>query len=153
TAASFGLALLVLLDAGLAVASYGYRRQRTGAERAMTALERERSDALMADAQGRAALHTAMVRAEAVRDRGLNLSVSVASGTMELEREGAQLRQMTVEVGGEKAVEGEGEGVRVVAPRGKRQLVRVVDGTYTWTVPRWVYLQRGVAVPAERRVS
>jgi hypothetical protein len=153
TAMSFGLVLLLLLDVGLAVAAYRFARQRASAERSMTSLERERSDALMAGEQGRAALRLAMVAQQAVRDRGLNLSVAVESGTMDLQREGARLRTMKVAVGGESAPEGAGEGVRVVPPRGKRQLVRVVDGAYSWTVPRWVYQQRGLPVPAERRLA
>lgn len=153
TAMSFGIVAFLLLDVGLAVAAFRFGRQRAAAERSMTALERQRSDALIAGAQDRAALREAMVGQQAIHDRGLNLSVDVDAGTMDLQREGAQLRHMKVTVGGEAAVEGEGEGVRVVAPRGKRQLVRVVDGTYTWTVPRVVYRQRGLPVPADRRVA
>jgi len=152
TAMSLGIVLFLLLDVGLALAAYRYSRERARAERTMTALERERSDALMAGEQDRAALRVAMVAQQAVHDRGLNLSVDVESGTMDLQREGAQLRHMKVALGGEAAVEGVAEGVRLVAPRGKRQLVRVVDGAYSWTVPRSVYTQRGLSQPADRRV-
>jgi hypothetical protein len=48
TAMSFGIVLFLLLDVGLALAAYRYSRERARAERSMTTLERERSDALMA---------------------------------------------------------------------------------------------------------
>jgi hypothetical protein len=36
---------------------------------------------------------------------------------------------------------------------GKRSVARVVDGSYRWTVPEWVYLSRGWPVPKERNVG
>ena len=151
TAMSLGIVLFLLVDVGLAVAAYRYSRERAAAERRMTGLERERSDALMASAEGRAELRLAMVGQQAMRDRGLNLSVSLDGGTMDLQREGAQLRHMKVAVGGEADMEG--AGARVVPPRGKRQLVRVVDDSYAWTAPRWLFRVRGLPEPADRHVA
>lgn len=152
TAMSLGIVLFLVLDAGMAVAAYRFSRQRAASVRSMTTLERERNDALLAGEEGRTALRQAMVGQQAVRDRGLNLSIALEDGTMVLQREGAQLRHMKVRLGPEAPVEGASEGVLMVAPRGKRQLVRVLDDSIAWTAPSWAYRQRGIPVPADRRV-
>jgi hypothetical protein len=90
----------------------------------------------------------ALVQQQAVQDRGLNLSVWVDEGRMDLQREGAQLRRMKVAVGPEASVGPEADGVRLVPPRGKRQLVRVVGEDFVWSVPRWVFAHRGLSPPA-----
>lgn len=155
TGMSLGLALLLMVDAGLGLAAWRYWRHNAAAQRAMTALERERAEALVGADQDRLALMIALVRQQAIQDRGLNLSVSVEKGTMDLQREGAQLRRMKVVTGPEATVSAEASGVRLVPPRGKRQLVRVVDGSFVWAAPRWVWTHRSLPVPSggERAVK
>lgn len=154
TGAALGILLFLMVDVALGVAAWRFSRQTAAAQRAMTGLERQRADGLMEMKQDRTALVTALVAQQAIQDHGLNLSVSLDQGTMDLQREGAQLRRMKVALGPEAAVGAEGDGVRLVPPRGKRQLVRVVDEAFVWSVPRWVFTHRGLPVPgaSERAV-
>jgi hypothetical protein len=155
TAMTLGLGLLLIVDVALGVAAWRYSRQTAAAQQGMTGLERERSDALMAAEKDRMALLLALVRQQSVQDRRLNLSVSLDESTMDLQREGAQLRHMKVALGPEAAVGAEPDVVRLVPPRGRRQLVRVVGGDFEWAPPRWVFAHRGLAAPpaAERSVT
>jgi hypothetical protein len=145
TGTVIGLLAFLLIDAGLAVAAWRFSRQKAAAHREMTTLERQRADAMLAVDENRMTLMMALVEQQALQDRALNLSVAVAEGTMDLQREGAQLRHMKVVAGPEATVGA--EGVRLVPPRGKRQLVRVVDGDFVWSVPRWVFAHRGLPEP------
>lgn len=149
TGTVIGLLVFVLIDAGLAVAAWRFSRQKAAAHREMTALERQRADAMVAVDENRMALMMALVEQQAIQDRALNLSVSIADGTMDLQREGAQLRHMKVVAGPEATVGAEVQGVRLVPPRGKRQLVRVVDQDFVWSVPRWVFAHRGLPAPGD----
>ncbi len=149
TGTALGLALFLLVDVGLAVAAWRFSQQKAAAHRAMTGLERQRAEALTAAQQDRMALVMALVHQQSIQDLGLNLSVSVDEGTMDLQREGAQLRRMKVVPGPEATVGSTADGVRLVPPRGKRQLVRVVDQEFVWSVPRWVFSRRGLPLPGE----
>ncbi|MBK8056362.1 MAG: hypothetical protein IPK33_00355 [Gemmatimonadetes bacterium] len=77
-----------------------------------------------------------LVRRRAAADREPHLSVSVDSGTMLLERDGALLREMRVQVGEERAVAQGGDTVRVLQPRGPLSVERVLGPRDPWEVPR-----------------
>jgi hypothetical protein len=119
----------------------------------MTATERTRADALVASAAGRADLQQALAAQQAVKEKGLNLSIAVDEGKMDLQREGAELRESRVKVGPEVTV-GQPPGARkITPPLGRRQIVAVVDGAYAWDVPSWVWTHRGQQPPASRRLA
>jgi hypothetical protein len=42
--------------------------------------------------------------------------------------------------------------VLLAPPLGKRSVARVVDGSYRWAVPKWVYVERGWPVPGDRQI-
>jgi hypothetical protein len=150
---ALGLVFLVLLDGFLAFKAWEYRRQIQEDRASMTATERERADALVAGQAGRAELQQALVAQQAVKEKGLNLSVSLDEGTMDLQREGAQLREVRVQIGPEVTV-GQPPGARkITPPLGRRQVAGVVDGGYAWEVPAWVWTQRGQSAPASRRIA
>jgi hypothetical protein len=152
TAMALGLAGLLVLDAVLIFKARQYRRQIGADRKAMTATERQRADALLASQASRAELEQALVVQQAVKDKGLNLSVDLQEGTMDLQREGAQLREVRVKIGPEVTV-GQPPGARkITPPLGRRQVAAVVDGSYAWEVPAWVWAQRGQAAGSERRV-
>ena len=44
------------------------------------------------------------------------------------------------------------DAVLLVPPLGKRSVARVVDASYRWPVPEWVYVDRGWPVPGDRRI-
>jgi hypothetical protein len=153
TAMALGLAFLVALDVFLAFKAWQYGRQIQADRASMTATERARADALVESQAGRAALQEALVAQQAVKEKGLNLSVSLDEGTMDLQREGAQLREVRVQIGPEVTV-GQPPGARkITPPLGRRQVAAVVDGSYAWEVPAWVWTQRGQAAPASRRIA
>jgi hypothetical protein len=77
--------------------------------------------------------------------------VDLKGGTMALQREGAQLRAMRVDVGPEVTVGQPPGALKVTAPLGVRRIARVVDGSYEWEAPAWVYTSRSRPVPASRR--
>lgn len=152
TAMSLGVAALLVLDTVLLVKRHQYRKEEEGARRLMTGMEKQQADALMTSEAGRTALAMALVRGQSIKDRGLNLSVALDEGTMDLQQEGAQLRQMRVQIGPEYSV-GPPPGERkVTPPLGRRQVARVVDESFVWEVPEWVYAQRGQPVPRDRNV-
>jgi hypothetical protein len=150
---ALGVALLVLVDGALLLKRWQYRRESARARQGMSALEKARADALLGSEAGRTALMLALVRQQSVTERGLNLAVSLAEGTMDLQREGSQLRQMRVEIGPEAVIGQEPGAAKVTPPLGKRHVARVVDDSYVWQAPAWIYGQRGQSVPADRRIK
>jgi hypothetical protein len=92
------------------------------------------------------------VRREALGDTELHLAVDTEGGVLYLERQGARLREMRVRLGPEAAVGTPPDVVVLAPPLGKRSVARVVDASYRWAVPEWVYVDRGLPVPADRRI-
>ena len=150
--ATAAVALLVLLvgDAVLLARRARYEREYARLRAGLTDVQRQRADAALASDEDRLRMIVALGRRQAAGDAALHLSVAVDSGKMLLEREGAVLRTMRVEVGPERAVGTAPDTVRAVVPRGKRTVVRVLADGASWEVPRWAYTDRGLAVPAER---
>lgn len=116
----------------------------------MSQLERQRSDQIVAQEENKLELAIALIRRQARLEGALHLSVALDSGAMFLEREGALLREMPVQVGPERRVGIPPDTVRLAAPRGVRTVARVIDDTTAWEVPAWVYLERSLEVPASR---
>jgi hypothetical protein len=119
----------------------------------MTELERSRTDAILAREGNRLRIALELIRRQASIDKELHLSVTVDSGVMFLEREGAHLREMPIQIGPEKTVGIAPDTVRMVAPRGARTVERIVDDTASWEVPAWVYADRGLPVSQERTIK
>lgn len=151
------VALLVLL-VGALDAWILLRRQRYADEigrlrASMSELERARSDQIMAQEENKLRLAVALIRRQAKLEGELHLSVALDSGAMVLEREGALLREMPVQVGSERRIGIPPDTVRLAAPRGVRTVAHVIDDTTAWEVPSWVYIDRGMAAPPERRFA
>ena len=154
TAMALGMAVLLAFDAFLLFKAWQYRRDLRADRATMTATERQRADALTAGEKSRAQLEEALVRQQAVRDKGLNLSVALEDGTLDLQREGAELRELKVKIGPEVTIGGQGPGARkITPPLGTRHVAAVVDGSYAWDVPEWVWTHRGQSAPGGRRVA
>jgi hypothetical protein len=118
----------------------------------MSELERQRTDATLSAEHNRMATAVELLRRQAHLDAGLHLAVSVDSGVMYLERDGARLRRMRVEIGPERRVGTAPDTVRLAPPRGLRTVVGLVSDSTPWTVPAWVYTDRGVAQPETRAI-
>ena len=148
-----GLAALLAVDGVLLYERWQYGRETAGLRAQMTEVERRRTDAIVESRGNRMQLMVALARRDAVGEKGLNLAVSSEKGTMVLQREGAQLREMPVKIGPEATVGTPPDEVRLAPPLGKRVVVTVVDSSYAWEVPAWVWAQRGQAPPPDRRIE
>jgi hypothetical protein len=150
---ALGVVALLCLDAWVLYQRAAYRRETARLRHSMSDVERKRTDVVLAAAEGRMAVQVELVRRKALGDPSLNLAVAVDEGRMYLQREGARLREMRVRVGPEATVGDAPDTIRMVAPRGQRTVLRVVDASYLWEVPAWVYAQRGLPAPERRTVE
>jgi hypothetical protein len=144
------LMLVIALNAWVLQRRRVYLEEIDRLRASMSQLERERSDQLVAQEKNKLRLAIALIRRQSRLEGALHLSVALDSGAMFLEREGALLREMPVQVGSERRVGLAPDTVRLAAPRGVRTVSRVIDDTTTWEVPVWVYVERGLAPPADR---
>jgi hypothetical protein len=147
-----GVTVLLALDGGLLFQRFRYQGQIGSYRKAMNTLDRQRADAVVAAGESRAALTLELVHRHAVADRTLNLAVSLAEKVMRLQREGAPLREMKVEIGPEAVLGEPPDQVRLAPPLGKRAVLRVLRAGYRWEVPAWVYAQRQIPAPTDRLV-
>ncbi|MEX2179919.1 MAG: hypothetical protein WD801_14490 [Gemmatimonadaceae bacterium] len=150
-----GLLLITMVAANLWMHD---RRQRYTAEiarlrAAMTDIERARADGIVASEEDKLRVAIELLRRQARVEQALHLSVSIDTGTMYLERDGALLRAMPVDVGPERLGGIPPDTVVLAAPRGVRTVARVLTERDAWEVPAWVYAQRGVAVDSQRLVT
>lgn len=152
-AGAVALAVLLAGDAYVLSQRTKYREETVRLRASMTALERQRADQIVSQEHNKLRLALVLLRRQARMERSLHLSISVDSGTMYLEREGALLREMMVEVGPERRVGVAPDTVRLAPPLGVRRLARVLTGADAWEVPVWVYADRGMAEPSNRMVT
>ena len=114
----------------------------------MTQVERERTDALMAGERSKLAVAIELARRQARFEPALHLSVALDSGAMYLERAGAVLRSMPVQIGPERRIGTAPDTVQLAAPRGVRTIAAVLFDSSAWEVPEWVFVDRGAEIPA-----
>lgn len=140
------VALLILLaaDAWLVMRYLRYRRETAELRASMSDVERKRTDELLAQNENRLKVMVELFKRQANLDQTLHLSVSLDSGVMYLEREGALLREMPITVGPEKRVGVPPDTVHVAAPRGKRTVERILGERDAWAIPQWVFTDRGL---------
>ena len=143
---------LGLLDAFVASRRRTYQAEIARLRQAMTLLERQRADQIVSQERSKLRLALALLKRQAKLEKALHLSVSVDSAAMYLERDGALLREMPVEVGPEKRIGIAPDTVRLAPPLGVRRVARVLGETDVWQAPAWVYVDRGFPVPADRNV-
>lgn len=141
--------LLVLVDAFLAYQWFRYSRETRRLRAAMSRVEAARADNLVAAGESQVALLMEVARLQATGEPALNLAISLEDGRMSLQREGARLRDMAIEVGPDTRA----GDVVVAAPRGKRAVVRIVDGDGSYELPAWAWTARGLPVPSSRTVK
>jgi hypothetical protein len=146
------LVSMLAIDGWLVYQRIRYAREISRLRAGMTDQERRKADMVVAAEQNRMRVTLELMRRQANIDKDLHLSVAVDSGVMYLEREGALLREMPIEVGQEKRVGTAPDTLKIVAPRGARTVERVLGAKARWEVPKWVYLDRGLPVPDDRMV-
>lgn len=141
---------MVAIDGWLVYQRVRYSRETERLRAGMSDMERRKADMVMTNEQNRMRVTLELMRRQANLDKELHLSVAVDSGVMYLEREGALLREMPVEVGPEKRVGSPPDTIHIVAPRGARTVERVLGPNDRWEVPKWVFVDRGLPVPDDR---
>jgi hypothetical protein len=146
--ATMSLAVLLFLaaDVWLFMRYRRYMRETAQLRASMSDVERKRTDALLAQEQNRMKVMVELFKRQAKVDPSLHLSVSLDSGVMYLERDGALLRAMPITIGPEKRVGIPPDTLHIAAPRGKRTIVSLLDEASPWQVPAWVYQDRGIPV-------
>ena len=150
---AIALVAFLAIDAWLIRKRIRYKNEIERLRHEMTGLERSRTDAILARDENRLRLALELIRRQSRIDKELHLSVTVDSAVMFLEREGAHLREMPIQIGPEKTVGAAPDTVRMVAPRGARTIEQIVTEEGSWEVPAWVYADRGLQPPAERTIK
>jgi hypothetical protein len=149
---ALAIAVLLLTDLVLAYKRVQYARELARMRASLTETERRRVEAIAASEENRLAIAAELARRQALSDTDLHLAVDTEKGLLYLERQGARLREMRVRLPREATVGTPPDAVPLATPLGKRSVARVVDGSYRWAVPEWVYGDRGWKVPGDRRI-
>jgi hypothetical protein len=147
-----GIAVLLPTDVVVAYKRVQYGLELARMRAAMTETERLRVDAIATSEQNRLAIAVELARRQALADAELHLSVDTERGLLCLERQGARLREMPVRLGPAATVGMPPDTVLLAPPLGKRSVARVVDASYRWPVPEWVYGDRRWPVPRDRQI-
>jgi hypothetical protein len=148
-----GIAALLVIDLALVCKRVQYGRELGQMRASMTETERRRVEAIAASEWNHLAIAAELERRQALGDTELHLAVDAGQGLLYLERQGARLREMRVRLARDAMVGRPPDAVLLTPPLGKRSVARVVDGSYPWPVPEWVYADRGWPVPSERRIA
>jgi hypothetical protein len=146
------IALFVVANVAIGARLYRYRAETARLRAGMSDAEKQRTDMVTSAEENKVGVMLELVRRQASGDRGLHLSVSIDSGTMYLERDGALLRDIPVTVGPEKVVGAGASALHIVPPRGVRSVERVMGARDAWEVPDWAFTDRGLTAPADRKL-
>lgn len=149
---AFALLAMLAIDGWIIYKRVRYANEVRRLRDGMSTAERNKADMLIATEENKLKVMVELIRRQARGDKTLNLAIAADSGKMYLQREGAILRAMRVELGPEKTVGERPDTVRMAVPRGSRTVEKILTGG-GWTVPRWVYQDRGLPVPADRSVG
>lgn len=149
---SVALVALLAIDGWIVAKHRRYTAEVRRLRGSMTAFERQRTDQIVSQEENKLRVAIALMRRQAQLEPKLHLSVTLDSSAMYLEREGALLRAMPVEIGPERTVGIAPDTVRLAAPRGMRTIARILTDADNWDVPAWVYADRGIPIPANRTV-
>lgn len=152
------LLLLLLLAIGLFDGFLVLRRSRYRAESerlraGMSEIERTRTDAIVAAQADRAELMVELMRRQADGDDALHLAVSTDSSYVALDRGPARLREIRARIGPERRVGAGADTLFMAIPRGVRAVQGLLRSSSTYELPAWVWIDRGLAVPAQRADS
>ncbi|MBJ6724585.1 hypothetical protein [Geomesophilobacter sediminis] len=143
----FSIFALLCINVLLTYYSYHARQDELALRASLERVQVTHDQALTATEGNLAANVGAQARRATLAARAMHLSIDTGKGTMYLLRDGAVLREMAVRL---PKPAGTADPLR--SPRGRRFVVRVVDETYPWEVPRSVFQQRGLPIPADRNV-
>ena len=121
------LIAIVSLDAYLVIKRNSYGTEVARLRANMTSTERAKTDAIVESEQSKARIALELARRQAKIEKTLHLSISVDSGRIYLEREGAVLREMPAAFGADAKVSNGADSIPVVVPRGERSVTKISD--------------------------
>ena len=147
------IALLLVFDGMVLQRRARYQGETARLRAGMNDFERARSDAILGSHDKRFQMMMELLRRQAKGDKEIHLAVSVDSGRMYLEREGALLRTIPIEVGPERRIGVSPDTVRLAVPRGTRSVQAVIGRDDAWRIPEWVYTDRGLTAPDDTRLA
>lgn len=147
------IALLLVFDGMVLQRRARYQGETARLRAGMNDFERARSDAILGSHDKRFQMMMELLRRQAKGDKEIHLAVSVDSGRMYLEREGALLRTIPIEVGPERRIGVSPDTVRLAVPRGTRSVQTVIGRDDAWQIPEWVYTDRGLTAPDDTRLE
>lgn len=152
-------ALLLVLTLTVALRIPQYTRQMTMMDRELGDTERETRDRILDSQTRRSELALALLQREmrlkALEEKEIHLAINMEDSTLSLRHGAATLRQIPIEIGGDSVIQApDGRTWRFVRAAGERHL-REKQNAPVVTIPEWVYVSRGEAVPAEsdRRIE
>jgi hypothetical protein len=151
--------LLLVLTLVVAFRIPQYARQMSMMDRELDEAERETRDRILHSRTRRSELALALLQREmrlkALEEKEIHLAVNTEDSTLALRHGAATLRQIPIAIGGDSVIRApDGRTWRFVRALGERHL-REKESTPTVTIPEWVYVSRGQAVPPEgdRRIE
>ena len=121
------LIAILSLDGFLVYKRNAYTAEVSRLRGAMTDAERAKTDAIVEAEQNKARIALELAKRQAKMEKALHLAVSLDSGRVYLERDGAVLREMAALFGPEKGVTAGSDSVPVVVPRGELNVARIDD--------------------------
>ena len=113
---------MIAVDALIVVKRRAYTAEVARLRSSMSEQERAKTDAIVAAETNKTMITLELARRQAKLEKALHLAISIDSGTMTLEREGAVLREMPVAFGAETKVGP--DSIPVVIPRGETSIVK-----------------------------
>ena len=151
----------IFLAGAAAVASRvpRYRSEAAQFNARMTAAERATRDSVLAHRGKRTQLSMAIlqrdIRIRALQQKKVHLAVVLEDSVLELRHGRATLRRAKMQIGPDAIVKApDGRTWRLVRPVGERRVAEL-QRSPVYTVPEWVYVQKGQPIPpeSERRVE
>ncbi len=153
--------LLLLLTATTVVGTRvpQYRSDAAMLDEMMTETEREVRDRVLESRARRTQMAVALMQRElrikSMQEQGIHLAISTDDSTLYLRHGPATLRQARITIGPDSVVRApDGREWRFIRALGERHLAEKSQNQ-TYTIPEWVFVGQGTAVPAEedRRVQ
>ena len=144
------LGILLAIDLLLYDRQENYLAEINALRANMTQEQQQRGDAMSVSRQEQRKLMLQLVHRQAQFGNALHLSVDLDSSKIGLVQEGAVLRTLPVELGAARTLNKSDTASGVM--RGADSVVRVLGPADAWPVPRWVFKDRRLAVPADSMV-
>ncbi len=147
---SLVLLATVVLDGALLLRRRRYVDETARLRASMTAIERQRTDAILTAEAEESGVMLELMRRQALVDDAVHLSVNTDSSTAIFERSGAELRRFAVQVGPARRVGIPPDTLQVSIPQGTRTVERLLTASDAFELPSWLWVDRGLPVPAGR---